>query len=89
MYLLSDINECLKQDVCGRNSDCMNTFGSYFCKCRPGYELDSRGECEGKFTNMVHTSKTFYIKTHHLEYHVVKNSSKFSRLMYEIFLFWY
>ena len=35
---LIDINECdLKVDECQVNSYCMNTPGSYRCKCKPGF----------------------------------------------------
>lgn len=40
----NDINEC-KTDICGRNSDCTNTDGSYQCKCKVGYEWSSKNEC--------------------------------------------
>eukprot|EP01084_Bolivina_argentea_P053611 98420_1 len=33
-----DINECLNPDVCGDNSYCINTDGSYICACNAGYK---------------------------------------------------
>nr|XP_028583523.1 epidermal growth factor-like protein 6 isoform X2 [Podarcis muralis] len=35
-----DINECSSgKAVCSFNRRCVNTFGSYYCKCQIGYEL--------------------------------------------------
>lgn len=39
----SDVNECGTQLVlCDTNADCMNEFGSYSCRCRPGFQDGSR-----------------------------------------------
>lgn len=41
----ADINECLTLGLC-KDSDCVNTRGSYLCTCRPGLMLDpSRSRC--------------------------------------------
>uniref|UniRef100_A0A8C9QXS3 EGF-like-domain, multiple 6 n=1 Tax=Scleropages formosus TaxID=113540 RepID=A0A8C9QXS3_SCLFO len=35
-----DIDECeSRRDLCPYNKRCVNTFGSYFCKCQLGFEL--------------------------------------------------
>ncbi|KAK7925416.1 hypothetical protein WMY93_007726 [Mugilogobius chulae] len=36
---VEDIDECLQPFLyhCSPNADCVNTIGSYFCTCRPGY----------------------------------------------------
>ncbi|XP_061698084.1 epidermal growth factor-like protein 6 isoform X2 [Syngnathoides biaculeatus] len=35
-----DINECVTgSNLCPYNRQCVNTFGSYFCKCQDGYDL--------------------------------------------------
>ncbi|XP_045757191.2 latent-transforming growth factor beta-binding protein 2 isoform X4 [Mirounga angustirostris] len=40
-----DINECLTLDLC-KDSECVNTRGSYLCTCGPGLMLDpSRSRC--------------------------------------------
>ena len=39
-YFYADIDEC-EMNVCDmRNSDCVNTNGSYYCECLPGYTGD-------------------------------------------------
>ncbi|KAJ8963403.1 hypothetical protein NQ318_018882, partial [Aromia moschata] len=41
-----DINECEELRVCDRNSECINTEGSYQCgPCKPGYTGDSSRGC--------------------------------------------
>ncbi|XP_064407903.1 latent-transforming growth factor beta-binding protein 3 isoform X2 [Latimeria chalumnae] len=40
-----DINECSMQGVC-QNGECLNTFGSFLCACKPGFALGpSRTRC--------------------------------------------
>uniref|UniRef100_A0A8C4T1F0 Latent transforming growth factor beta binding protein 2 n=1 Tax=Erpetoichthys calabaricus TaxID=27687 RepID=A0A8C4T1F0_ERPCA len=40
-----DINECLMPGIC-KNSECLNTRGSYRCTCKPGFMLDvARSHC--------------------------------------------
>ncbi|XP_062304565.1 uncharacterized protein zgc:66455 isoform X3 [Osmerus eperlanus] len=39
----ADVNECATQLVlCDINAECLNHFGSYACRCRPGFEDASR-----------------------------------------------
>ena len=44
----SDTNECEEADNTCNNvgSECVNTIGSYTCKCRPGF-LGNGKECKG------------------------------------------
>ncbi|XP_064386455.1 uncharacterized protein LOC135334988 [Halichondria panicea] len=46
----TDIDECTAgTDECGDNSDCINTLGSYMCRCNTGFKLGSSNfECEDK-----------------------------------------
>ena len=40
----SDIDECdLGLDTCHENSQCVNTEGSYECRCQPGDENCTQG----------------------------------------------
>ncbi|CAI4221248.1 unnamed protein product [Auanema sp. JU1783] len=41
-----DVNECEELVTCGKNSECVNTAGSYECRCSEGFELGSNNECE-------------------------------------------
>lgn len=34
---LSDIDECIEEQVCGQNSHCHNTNGSFYCTCQRDY----------------------------------------------------
>jgi len=41
MCLTKDINECVEYEsygLCDENADCINSVGSYECKCRAGYK---------------------------------------------------
>ncbi|XP_076799587.1 uncharacterized protein LOC143444282 [Clavelina lepadiformis] len=40
-----DINEC-QQDLCGPNTDCENTIGGFFCRCKEGFYLNDLEICE-------------------------------------------
>ncbi|XP_029314869.1 epidermal growth factor-like protein 6 [Cottoperca gobio] len=44
-----DIDECVTgRNLCPYNRQCVNTFGSYFCKCQDGYDLkyvDGKYDC--------------------------------------------
>ena len=41
-----DVNECeMNPNICGENTDCNNTIGSYVCTCNAGFTLDNDGNC--------------------------------------------
>uniref|UniRef100_A0A3B4AED0 Uncharacterized protein n=1 Tax=Periophthalmus magnuspinnatus TaxID=409849 RepID=A0A3B4AED0_9GOBI len=42
-----DVDECLSPGLCGPNSFCSNTVGSYRCVCPPGSRLSPEGQCTG------------------------------------------
>ena len=48
LYTL-DIDECeANPGICGANSVCTNTDGSYLCQCDPGYSGNADGtNCQG------------------------------------------
>ena len=50
---LTDVNECEVQPViCDPQREfCLNTEGSFDCKCRLGYVLSDAGSCIGKFAD--------------------------------------
>ncbi|XP_078685483.1 IgGFc-binding protein-like [Branchiostoma floridae x Branchiostoma belcheri] len=44
-----DVNECdLRLDNCHPDADCINTHGSYKCRCRPGFTGDGT-DCWGEY----------------------------------------
>lgn len=45
----ADFDECSRPHTCGEGF-CINTVGSYRCEyCDSGYQMNRRGECEGRF----------------------------------------
>lgn len=47
--LFVDINECdATEDVCTSIEECINTEGSYFCRCVTGYQ-SINDTCQGEF----------------------------------------
>lgn len=56
-HLASDIDECVTgKNLCPYNRQCVNTFGSYFCKCQEGYDLkyvDGKYDCVGKLYKVM------------------------------------
>lgn len=53
----SDIDECVTgKNLCPYNRQCVNTFGSYYCKCQEGYDLkyvDGKYDCVGKVYEFI------------------------------------
>ena len=50
---LSDLNECLQDDLNNCDQTCTNTAGSYTCGCSAGYQLASNGQtCNGNYPNI-------------------------------------
>ena len=43
----SDINECEEGSRCHKSADCINTAGSFTCRCKEGFEGDGVKECRG------------------------------------------
>lgn len=42
----TDVNECATENPCVQT--CVNTYGSFICRCDPGYELEDDGvHCSG------------------------------------------
>lgn len=40
--ILTDVDECVEDPtICGPNSNCTNSIGSYSCVCVSGYRLDN------------------------------------------------
>ena len=63
-FSILDIDECVSDKAfCPYNRRCVNTFGSYYCKCHVGFELkyiSGRYDCVGKkpigFLTGIYTS---------------------------------
>ncbi len=51
------MNEChLKLHDCDSESSCVNTEGSFYCKCDDGFEIDELKKCHGKMLNWINES---------------------------------
>ena len=42
-----DKNECEERSRCHQNADCVNTPGSFSCRCKKGFEGNGAVECKG------------------------------------------
>lgn len=66
----ADIDECSTgKAVCLYNRRCVNTFGSFYCKCQLGYELkytSGRYNCVGKSSPGMFLLHAFYSHRAHL-----------------------
>lgn len=55
----TDVDECSMGARCSQH--CLNTFGSFRCRCRPGFALGADGhECHGKTPSQVRTRPLCY-----------------------------
>ena len=45
--MCNDKNECKDPNIeyCGQNAECKNTWGSFECNCKSGYEMNALGLC--------------------------------------------
>ena len=63
MKSISDVNECttnahncIVNDII---AECVNTIGSFFCRCRFGYSGDAVNECLGKYAKATTSNPSF------------------------------
>lgn len=64
-----DEDECNEHDVCGGNATCINTNGSFYCACNPGFALKSGRttftgsdeQCEGEGRHERNGSFVFFL----------------------------
>ncbi|CAB3374556.1 Hypothetical predicted protein [Cloeon dipterum] len=40
-----DVDECQERNICGAHGKCINTLGSYVCRCQPGFQPLPSGKC--------------------------------------------
>ena len=60
VIMFADINECLVNNG-GCSGRCVNTVGSYYCTCKPGYQLHSdKHRCVGKYVSRRHNYVHIY-----------------------------
>ena len=61
--IITDVNECLDNNG-NCSHDCVNTVGSYYCKCPAGYNLQpNKHECKGEFIGVAN-SRLFHCNNH-------------------------
>lgn len=72
---VSDIDECMSGELCGPNSHCHNTNGSFYCTCQRDYIPTSgtqhfhpeRGvRCKGQYEDRKSTLAQVHTKSHAL-----------------------
>jgi latent transforming growth factor beta binding protein len=45
----ADVNECVGEEHCAPHGECLNSLGSFFCLCAPGFASAEGGtRCQGK-----------------------------------------
>lgn len=59
LFLCTDVDECTEKTPCSER--CVNTPGSYYCTCLPGFRLQG-DECVGKLQHSLHTSQNLSYK---------------------------
>lgn len=52
-----DIDECLEETSCPNISVCINSNGSFSCKCNTGYLKTRGGICQGMFTFKIKNTR--------------------------------
>ena len=53
MFIINiDIDEC-QDEPCGSQSTCINTIGSYECKCNDTHKKNDAGQCVGKLVKAL------------------------------------
>ena len=56
LIISTDFDECEKyyDNSCFYNAECINTPGSYYCRCPDGYRYDDRKKrCKGKLRSVA------------------------------------
>lgn len=47
--LLADVDECVGEEYCAPRGECLNSHGSFFCLCAPGFASAEGGtSCQGE-----------------------------------------
>ena len=52
LFFASDTDECnmnTTEQLCSENAFCINTIGSYLCRCNVGFEGNGFSLCQGNF----------------------------------------
>lgn len=48
-HLLADMDECRREEHCAPHGECLNSPGSFFCLCAPGFSSVKGGtSCQGE-----------------------------------------
>ena len=64
--LFSDLDECQGQSICHEDAFCNNTYGSYNCTCKKGFEGNGK-HCQLKGKNVSY--KNYFAK---FNFHVLR-----------------
>jgi hypothetical protein len=58
--VIADMDECRVRGVCSANEICENSFGSFSCKCLPGF-VQNNGTCVGRRSSGICASVTILV----------------------------
>ena len=60
-FTFTEINECeLGTHACDKNANCLNTNGSYNCRCKPGFS-GNESFCNGEFYSLLMSLAICYL----------------------------
>ena len=83
--LMIDVNECDREDVC--DHECRNTYGSYHCVCRDGYQIaDDSRTCHGNYANIYIYDHYAIIHGKHATVYICSNYVNLDMIIMQLYM---